>query len=94
MKYDYIVVGGGTCGCVMDARLSESGKYQVLMLETGGRDKGLFFSMPMGMSFVLHNPMYAWLDKTVPTKYFADRSIVLNQGKIIGGSSSVLMPPA
>lgn len=89
MNYDYIVVGGGNSGSPLAARLSESGRYQVLVLEAGKRDKGLFLKMPMGFSFVLHNPDWAWLDKTVPTSFFGNRSIVLNQGKALGGSSSM-----
>jgi choline dehydrogenase len=90
MHYDYIVVGGGTSGCAVAARLSESGNNNVLVLETGPRDdKGLFFSMPLGLTFTMSNPIYAWLDKTVPTQYIANRSIVIPQGKVTGGSSSV-----
>jgi len=45
--FDYVVVGGGTAGCVVAARLSESGRHRVLLLEAGGSDDRFFVRMPI-----------------------------------------------
>ncbi len=53
-KYDYIIVGAGSAGCVLANRLSQSGAHQVLILETGGTEKSIFIHMPTALSYPMH----------------------------------------
>lgn len=59
-KYDYIIVGAGSAGCILANRLSESGQHQVLLLETGGTDKSIFIQMPTALSYPMNTAKYAW----------------------------------
>jgi len=88
-SFDYVVVGAGSAGCVVANRLTASGKYTALLLEAGGADDNFWVPIPLGMPRLLGNPAIAWLYSTVATPSFADRSIVLTQGKMLGGSSSL-----
>ena len=68
-EFDYVIVGAGSAGCVLANRLSESGKYQVLLLENGGTDRSLFIQMPTALSYPMNTERYAW-----------DRKALLGQG--------------
>ena len=59
-SYDYIVVGAGTAGCIMAARLSEDPGVNVLLVEAGGSDRGLFITMPGALPFVYQNTKINW----------------------------------
>ena len=89
MQYDYIVVGAGSAGCIVANRLSESGKYSVLVLEAGGRDTALWFKIPVGYINTYYNKTCNWMYYTQPQKELANRSIYVPRGKVQGGSGSI-----
>jgi len=87
-KYDYIIVGGGTAGCVLANRLTENSNVSVLMLEAGGKDNHPYIHMPVGFA-KMTTGRYIWGFNTVPQKHAHDREIPYAQGKVLGGGSSV-----
>lgn len=87
--FDYVIVGGGTAGCVLADRLTASGKYRVLLLEAGGEPTSMWIPIPAGFSKLLTNKKYNWLFKTTPEKNTKDRVISVPRGKGLGGSSLI-----
>ncbi len=86
---DYIIVGGGSAGCVLANRLSADKKTTVLLIEAGGDDTSPWFKIPIGYYFLRGNKTCDWhfLTKTDPE--MKNRSFVWPRGKVIGGSSSI-----
>ena len=87
--YDYIVVGAGSAGCVLAARLTESGKHRVLLLEGGGADNHMWIHIPLGVGKLLTNERYAWKFETEPQASMHGQSIYWPRGKVLGGSSAL-----
>ena len=88
-KFDYIIVGAGSAGCVLANRLSEDGNNQVLLLETGGSDKSIFIQMPTALSIPMNTKKYAWQFETQPEPHLDNRRMHCPRGKVLGGSSSI-----
>lgn len=87
-KWDYIIVGAGSAGCVLANRLSQDPENRVLLLEAGGRDWNPFIHIPAGLGR-LFGPRVNWRFHSVPQKNLNDREIWFPQGKTLGGSSSI-----
>jgi choline dehydrogenase len=88
-SYDYIVVGAGTAGCIMAARLSEDPGVNVLLVEAGGSDRGLFIAMPGALPFVYQNTKINWGHRSGPEPHLNGKTIDEKAGRVIGGSSSI-----
>ena len=85
---DYIVVGAGSAGCVVAARLSETGA-KVLLLEAGPRDWHPMIHIPAGILSLLYNPLVNWNYTAQPEPSTGNRPIHWPRGKVLGGSSSI-----
>jgi len=88
-KFDYIIVGAGSAGCVLANRLSEDPDTSVLLLETGGSDKSIFIQMPTALSIPMNTKKYAWQFETQPEPFLDNRRMHCPRGKVLGGSSSI-----
>ena len=88
-RFDYIVVGAGSAGCVLANRLSASGRHRVLLLEAGGRDTNPWIHIPLGYGKLFKDPSVNWLYQTVPQRELDGRVINQPRGKVLGGSSSI-----
>ena len=86
--YDYIIVGGGSAGCVLATRLSELPDAKVLMLEAGPRDTDPYIHMPVGFFKMTGGPL-TWGYQTVPMRHANDRTMVYPQARVLGGGSSI-----
>ena len=88
-SFDYVIVGGGTAGCVLANRLTESGSRTVLLIEAGPPISGLLSKIPAALDFALHDCRFNWCFHTEPEPFMGDRRMNCPRGRALGGSSSI-----
>jgi choline dehydrogenase len=87
--YDFIVTGAGSAGCAVAARLSEDGRYRVLLLEAGGKDTNPWIHIPLGYAKIFTNPRVNWMFDSEPEAQLNGRTLYQPRGKVLGGTSSI-----
>ena len=88
-SYDFIVTGAGSAGCAVAGRLSEDGKYRVLLLEAGPRDTNPWIHIPLGYHKTYNDPKVNWMFDSEPEPELNDRMLYQPRGKVLGGTSSI-----
>ena len=89
MEFDYVIVGGGSAGCVLASRLSEDPAVQVALLEAGPPDRSVLIHCPAGLAVLAKNGQANWAFETVPQAGLNGRRGYQPRGKVLGGSSSI-----
>ncbi|WP_156677791.1 GMC family oxidoreductase [Sphingomonas profundi] len=87
--FDYVIVGGGSAGCVLANRLSADPRNRVLLLEAGGEDDWLWIHVPVGYLYCMGNPRTDWGFRTEPEPGLNGRALNYPRGRVLGGSSSI-----
>src|SRR5262245_49586513 len=87
--YDYVIIGGGTAGCVLANRLPADPGASVLLLEAAGRHDWMWIHIPVGYLYCINNPRTDWCYQTAPEPGLNGRTIRYPRGKVLGGSSSI-----
>ncbi len=89
-EFDFVVVGAGSAGCVVAARLSESGKYRVALLEAGGEDRNFWIHAPLGYGKLFDDPRFNWLYESEPEpELLMSHKSFQPRGKVLGGTGSI-----
>lgn len=88
-SFDFIVTGAGSAGCVVAARLSESGRHRVLLLEAGVRDRNPWIHIPIGYAKLFAHPRLNWRLESEPEPELNNRRMYQPRGKVLGGTSSI-----
>src|SRR5580700_5600366 len=87
--YDFIVTGAGSAGCAIAGRLSESGRYRVLLLEAGTKDTNPWIHVPLGYTKTFTDPRVNWMFDSEPEPQLNGRILYQPRGKVLGGTSSI-----
>ena len=88
MKYDYIIIGGGSAGCVLANRLTENGRFNVALFEAGKPSDIWKVKMPLAILYTMHDPKYNWKYYSEPEPHLHNRKLFCPRGKMIGGCSA------
>ena len=87
--FDFVIVGGGSAGCVLANRLSENPKISVCLIEAGASDSSPLIHIPLGVMFLIDHKKWNWNYKTAGQSNASNRKISIPRGRVIGGSSSI-----
>ena len=88
-KYDYIIIGAGSAGCVLANRLTQDADVSVLLIEAGGKDDYAWIHIPVGYLYCIDNPRTDWRFRTEQEAGLSGRSLIYPRGKVLGGCSSI-----
>lgn len=88
-EFDYIIVGGGSAGCVLANRLSANPHTRVLLLEAGGKDDYIWIRVPVGYLYCIGNPRTDWCLSTEAEEGLGGRALKYPRGRVLGGCSSI-----
>ncbi len=88
-RFDYVIVGAGSAGCVLANRLTEDPDVTVLLLETGPKDSSWEIAMPAAFSRPLNSERFNWAYRTLPEPFLDNRVLDCPRGRVLGGSSSI-----
>src|ERR1700754_5061442 len=90
-RFDFVIVGGGSAGCVLANRLSADPSTSVLVLEAGRPDSlwDVYVHMPAALSFPIGSKRYDWRNESEPEPFMHGRRVAHARGKLLGGSSSI-----
>jgi choline dehydrogenase len=88
-SFDYVIAGAGSAGCVLANRLSENGRFSVLLLEAGPRDSYPWIHVPIGYAKTMFHPVVNWGFYTEPQPTMSGRKVYWPRGRTLGGSSAI-----
>lgn len=88
-RVDYVIVGAGSAGCVLAARLTETPGVTVALIEAGGADTNPWIRVPLGFGKLVRNPSVLWDYRTEPEPALGGRQLSFPRGRVLGGSSSI-----
>ncbi|GGF74799.1 dehydrogenase [Mameliella alba] len=89
LKADFVIVGGGSAGCVLANRLSAGGQFSVILVEAGRASRPLMSKVPLGVGRAWSDPRHNWNDHSAPEPGLDGRHLTLTRGRLLGGSGAI-----